>query len=212
MLVWGSKGEVADLGVQASQHCPTCAAERQFRLMLQYKVHHIWYVFKWVTGKEYSLVCEVCHRGEKLKTQEVEAKLGKSPISWFTRFSWVGLAALVLAVGVVGTMDSSQRHEATATYLAAPAKGDLYVMNVASLMKSPQASSMYGLLRLREVQGDQLLFDTPQVTYSKLKGATRDLREGRASDASYFSAEPIVLTKADVARLQQDGALHEVRR
>ena len=76
MLVWGSKGEVADLGVQASQHCPTCAAERQFRLMLQYKVHHIWYVFKWVTGKEYSLVCEVCHRGEKLKTQEVEAKLG----------------------------------------------------------------------------------------------------------------------------------------
>ena len=81
MLVWGSKGEVADLGVQASQHCPTCAAERQFRLMLQYKVHHIWYVFKWVTGKEYSLVCEVCHRGEKLKTQEVEAKLGKSPIT-----------------------------------------------------------------------------------------------------------------------------------
>lgn len=212
MLVWGSKGEVADLGVQSSHHCPTCAAERQFRLMLSYKVHHIWYLFKWVSAKEYALVCEVCHRGEKLKTKDVEAKLPKSPIPWFSRFSWVGLAALVLAVGVVGTLDNSQRHEATATYLAAPAKGDLYVMNVASLMKSPQSSSMYGLLRLREVQGDQMLFDTPQVTYSKLKGATRDLREGRAGDAAYFSAEPIVLTKADMARLQQDGALHEVRR
>ncbi|TXH36176.1 MAG: hypothetical protein E6Q92_11515 [Burkholderiaceae bacterium] len=212
MLVWGSKGEVADLGVQASQHCPTCAAERQFRLMLQYKVHHIWYVFKWVTGKEYALVCEVCHRGEKLKTQEVEAKLGKSPISWYSRWSWAALAALVIGVGVAASIDGSHREQATASYVAAPAKGDVYVMNVSSLLKSPQSSTMYGLMKLREVRGDELVFDTPNVTYSKLKGATRDLSNGRDADASYFGAEPIVLTRADVARLQREGAVHEVRR
>jgi hypothetical protein len=64
----------------------------------------------------------------------------------------------------------------------------------------------------RDARGDELVFDTPNVTYSKLKGATRDLSNGRDADASYFGAEPIVLTRADVARLQREGAVHEVRR
>jgi hypothetical protein len=65
MLVWGSKGEVADLGPQESRHYPACEKERSFRLMLQYRVSHISYIFKWVTEKQYGPVCAVCHRGSK---------------------------------------------------------------------------------------------------------------------------------------------------
>jgi hypothetical protein len=45
MIVWGAKSQVANLGPQASRHCPTCDKERPFHLMLQYTVRHIWYVF-----------------------------------------------------------------------------------------------------------------------------------------------------------------------
>ena len=81
MLVWGTKSGVADLGPQGSKHCPVCERERGFRLVLQYKVSHVWYIFKWMSGKQYALVCDVCHRGEKLATQAVEAKQGKPKLS-----------------------------------------------------------------------------------------------------------------------------------
>ena len=98
MIIWGSGGNSVDLGQVELKHCETCEKDRPFKLLLQYKYAHLYYL-RWVTEKKYHLACDVCSRGWELKTAEVEQKLEKNPIPFMTRFGWtflVGAIALIL--------------------------------------------------------------------------------------------------------------------
>lgn len=97
MIIWGSGGGSADLGHVETRQCPTCEKERPFKLFLQYRYAHLYYL-RWVTKKQYHLACDVCLRGWELDAKDVEAKLEKSPIPFMTRYGWtflVGFAALI---------------------------------------------------------------------------------------------------------------------
>lgn len=212
MIVWGKKGHVADLGSQGSRHCPICEKERPFHLMLQYTVHHIWYVFKWVTGKQYGTVCEVCQRGDKLDAKAVESKLQKSPIPFGARWSWAFLVGMIAIAAVFGAIDDSSRSTDREKYLAAPRAGDRYVVNVASLLKAPSSKYMYGVLRVRAVNPDSIEFDAPTVFYSGASGPDKDLREGKLDQPGYFTTEPIVLSRDQIARIHQEHAIHSIQR
>ena len=132
MLVWGSKVGITDLGPQGSKHCPTCEKERSFRLMLRYKVSHLWYVIKWVSEKRYGVACEVCNRGDDLVTQAVEAKLGKPQIPTTHSRAWIAVVAAIACLLVIGLWDRPERVERMNSLLASPQKSDLYVVNLAS--------------------------------------------------------------------------------
>jgi hypothetical protein len=212
MIIWGSKGEAVNLGPQASRHCPTCEKERPFHVMLQYTVRHFWYVFKWVTGKQYALVCDVCQRGSQLDAKAVESKLAKSPIPFGTRWGWAFLVGLLAIAGVFVAMDNSSRNSSRERYVAAPQKGDLYVLNIASLLKAPQSKYMYAVIRVRGVRPDSVEFDVPSVYYSGASGATKDMRDGKVDQPDYYTAAPIVLTRADIARIDQEHAIHSIDR
>jgi hypothetical protein len=212
MIVWGAKGEVVNLGEQASKHCPTCEKERPFRLMLQYTVRHIWYVFKWVTGKQYAVVCDVCNRGDQLDAKVVEAKLTKSPIPFGTRWGWAFLAGMIAIVAVFGVMDDSSRSSSREAYLAAPLKGDRYIVNVAHLLKTPQSKYLYGVMRVRSVSADSIEFDSPTFFYSGASAVTKDIRNGKLDEAGYFSPSPIVLSRTEIARLHTEHAIHSIER
>lgn len=212
MFVWGSKGGVADLGPQASRHCPVCEKERNFRLMLQYKVSHVWYVFKWVSEKQYAIVCEVCHRGERLVARVVEAQLGKPKIPTTSRRAWMVVAATIACLVVLGSLGASRQAERTNGFLASPRINDIYVINVSPLQKAPQSLAMYGLLRVRKVDGDRLEFDTPAVVYEQVTRATRDLRDGKLADPGYFVAAPLVLSRGELKALRRSGTLYSIER
>lgn len=212
MIVWGAKSEVANLGPQASSHCPTCEKERPFHLMLQYTVRHIWYVFKWVTGKQYATVCDVCQRGNKLDTKVVEARLKKSPIPFGARWGWAFLAGMVAIAAVFGALDDSSRSTSREAYLAAPRKGDLYVVNVASLMKTPQSKYMYAVMRVRGVNADSVEFDAPSVFYDRASGPNKDMREGKVDQPGYFAPAPIALPRDEIARIHKEHAIHSIER
>ena len=162
MFVWGSRGGVADLGAQGSRPCPVCEKERNFRLMLQYKVSHVWYVFKWVSEKQYAIVCEVCQRGEKLATQAVEAKFGKPRIPATKSRTWMFVVAVLACMFGYAAVQGPRDAERYAGYLASPQKGDLYLANLSSLQQRPQSLEMYGVLRVRSVSGDRVEFDIVQ--------------------------------------------------
>ncbi len=211
MIVWGSKGEVSVLEAHEHKHCPVCEKERTFLVQLHYKVHHIWYLFKWVTSKQYVKVCEVCQRGEKLATKAVEETLGKPAIPFMSRWSWAFLVAVIVGIGVFGSIADSNRSTQVQTLVATPMKNDIYIANVASLLKSPESSSMYGVLRVRNVDGDKIEFDAPRVTYNKLKGVTKDMSSGKASASDYFEGT-IVFTKDEIAGLQKAGNIHSIER
>lgn len=212
MFVWGSRGGVADLGPQESRHCPVCERERSFRLMLQYKVSHVWYVFKWVSDKQYAVVCDVCRRGEKLLTQAVEARLGKPRIPAEKSRAWIAVVVVLACMfgyaAVVGPRDV----ERYVAYLASPEKGDLYLANLASLQQRPQSLEMYGVLRVRSVSGDRVEFDTPAVAYEKMSRAQKDMRSGQLTDASYFTGAPLALSRSEVAALHKHGVVRSVER
>jgi hypothetical protein len=212
MFVWGAKGEVVNLGTQATRHCPTCEKERPFQLMLQYTARHFWYMFKWVTGKQYGLVCEVCHRGDKLDAKAVEAKLKKSPIPFGTRWSWAFLAGLVAIAAVFGTLNDLNRSSEREAYLAAPAKGDRYIVNAAHLLKNPQSKYLYGVLRVRSVRADAIEFDATTMFYSGASAVEKDIDNEKIDDPGYFSPTPIVISRAEIARLHKEHAIHSIVR
>jgi hypothetical protein len=212
MIIWGAKSEVANLGPQASRHCPTCEKERPFHVMLQYTARHIWYVFKWVTGKQYTIVCDVCQRGAMLDARTVESKLGKSPIPFVTRWGWAFLVGLLAIAAVFGALDDSSRGSSREKYVAAPQKGDLYVVNIASLLKAPQSKYMYAVIRVRGVNPDSVEFDVPSVYYSGASGPTKDMRDGKLDQPDYFAAAPVVLTRAEIARIDKEHAIHSIDR
>jgi len=100
MIIWGSGGGGAELGDVSLQECSVCEKERPFRIFLQYKYAHLYYL-RWVTKKQYHLACDVCRRGTQLDTKEVESKLVKSPIPFMTRFGWVFLIGIMTTLVVV---------------------------------------------------------------------------------------------------------------
>lgn len=212
MIVWGAKSEMADLGADASRHCPTCERERPFRLVLQYTARHIWYVFKWVSAKQYASVCTVCQRGARLDARVVESTLSKPPIPFGTRWGWAFLAGMVGIAAVFGAIDDSGRSTSRETYLAAPKVGDNYVVNVASFVKTTHAKYMYGVLRVRAVHADSLEFDAPSFFYTGASGPTRDMREGKLDAPGYFTPTPIVLTRTEIARIHKEHAIHAIER
>ena len=212
MFVWGSRGGVADLGAQGSRPCPVCEKERNFRLMLQYKVSHVWYVFKWVSEKQYAIVCEVCQRGEKLATQAVEAKFGKPRIPAAKSRAWIAVVVVLACMFGYAAVQGPRNVERYTAYLASPQKGDLYLANISSLQERPRSLEMYAVLRVRRVSGDRVEFDTPAVAYDKVSRAQKDMDSGKLTDASYFTGAPLALPRSEVAALHKHGVVRSVER
>lgn len=103
MIIWGSGGGSADLGVVERKSCATCEKERPFKILLQYRYAHLYY-FRWVTGRSYRLACDICHRGWDLKPKDVDPVLRKSAIPFLTRYGWTFLAGFVGLVIVLASL------------------------------------------------------------------------------------------------------------
>ena len=212
MIVWGAKSEVANLGPDASRHCPTCEKERPFHVVLQYTVRHIWYVFKWVTGKQYATVCEVCQRGNKLDAKTVESRLTKPAIPFGKRWGWAFLAGMLAIAVVFGALDDSNRGRSREAYLAAPKPGDQYIVNVASFATAPSSKYLYGVLRVRAVNADSIEFDAPSFFYAGSSGPGKDIRNGKLDAPGYFTPTPITLSRTEIARIHKEHAIHSIER
>jgi hypothetical protein len=95
MIIWGRGGDNKDLGQVGTRQCPICQTERPFKLFLQYRFAHLYYIFGWVTQKKYMIVCDVCRRGRELAAKEVEGKLEKNPIPFMKRYGWTFLVGFI---------------------------------------------------------------------------------------------------------------------
>lgn len=105
MIIWGTRGKTVNLGNAGTKHCEVCEKERQFNYLLQYRYFHLYYLFGVITQKEYLLLCDICNRGWKLDTKEVEQGLGKNvPIPFMHRYGLFLLFGSIGALIVSGTM------------------------------------------------------------------------------------------------------------
>jgi len=106
MLVWGYDDRMQELSPAGTHYCSTCAGERSFTHFLGYRRNHLWFLFSFVTDRHYYRLCDDCHEGFELEARVVKPALPAHPIPFYTRYSWVALAALIFLVVVWALRDS----------------------------------------------------------------------------------------------------------
>jgi hypothetical protein len=95
MIVWGSRGDVVNLGPQETKDCLTCEKPRPFDLILQYRYGGLYWVFNFVMERKYLLLCQVCGRGWELPEKQVEPLVKHVKIPYMRRYGLATLAAVV---------------------------------------------------------------------------------------------------------------------
>lgn len=99
MIIWGSGGDVINLGGAQTRRCDTCERDRPFNLVLRYHYAHLCYLSGWVTEKKYLLLCNICRHGRELDIKKIETNLLRVPIPFTHRFGGVvGLAVVACAI------------------------------------------------------------------------------------------------------------------
>jgi hypothetical protein len=99
MFLWGSFNKLLKLAYMEVMQCLPCKQARTFSLLVSYRVHHIWYLFRWPTRKTYRVTCQSCGTTTAISNEAAEAKLGRCGIPVFDRFGWA--IAIMLAVALI---------------------------------------------------------------------------------------------------------------
>lgn len=217
MLVWGSAHKSVIAGDGGESNCPNCNDRRSFVLMLSYKMHHIWYLVRWATGRQYYRVCRTCNTPFPVEAAEVQAMTGTSPnklIPAFDRIGWMfalGLVGLVVVAGVIGAAAHDQDEQ---RYLAAPAVGDLYEVQINQFIGGPTPAGIpgqaFGVVRVAAVSGGNITFDLPRVVYDRMRGADEALRNEARTDAYY--ADQLQKPLTEVRRLHSTNVISYIER
>ena len=104
MIVWGSGGDVINLGTPETRRCDTCERDRPFNVMLQYRYWGLYWIFNFVTEKKYMLLCSICSRGWQLETGKVEQALSSIPIPFMHRYGILVLIGVIAVLVIIGSL------------------------------------------------------------------------------------------------------------
>jgi hypothetical protein len=110
VIIWGTGGDMVNLGVLDTRHCDACEKERPFNIVLQYRYFGFYYIFNFVTKKKYLLICNVCSRGWELDAGKLEPRLQNAPIPFMRRYGilvLIGAIAGIIAFSFVITAISA---------------------------------------------------------------------------------------------------------
>jgi hypothetical protein len=221
MLIWGSHGKSKQVGDAGTQHCNVCGATQPFSYHLQYKVHHIWYLIRWATGRQYSKLCSTCGNGFPAEQTDVDAhnltgEKQANHIPFFDRLGWLvalgAIALLVVFAGIAGNADKKEE----AAMVATPKVGDIYTVNVEKLfpkgeIEKGSIGGDYGAFRVAKVEGSTLVLDAPKLVYSRAGGVRKDISAGKTAAADYYDGQ-MEITVQQLAGLQKDGGIYDIDR
>jgi hypothetical protein len=110
MIVWGSGGDVANLGVLETRRCDVCEKDRPFNIILQYRYWGLYWFFNFVTKKNYLLLCDACNRGWEIDDKKLEPHLTKTAIPFMHRYGILVLIGaffgLFLLISLIGALSA----------------------------------------------------------------------------------------------------------
>ena len=139
MIFWSTGGRQLDLGALEQRHCETCGTRRGFRLEVLYRTFSLYWIFKFVTSREYRSVCEVCHDGAVLDRKRVESALDRSPIPATDRYGLLTLVgAVVVFVVAVGATAPPSAQRDDAGDIATAGRVDVYEIAVGDCFNDDQ--------------------------------------------------------------------------
>ena len=210
MLIWGSGGNTVRVAAVESKDCPTCGMERNFALYLQYRYAHLYYLFSWITRREYLVACDVCKRGHSVTREEMAAHLTEDPIPFLQRSGWkIGAGILGGLIGVVALAsvvmpkitENAQR----------PHVGDVYECTFGP--QGDSAVSRYGLVRVQSVSDQAIVLVSSTESYADRKAAHDAFSAKRWKEPAYLNTDhPFEMAPTDLERFLRSGKVFNIWR
>jgi hypothetical protein len=206
-ISWGSKMVRLVFGGPEAHHCDICREERTFRKIVTYKVHHVWWIFRWVSERTYGLICEICRNGHVINTKAAEAAAGKSPIPFMDRLGWTtglgAIAALSATVAVAGAVDNNR----VVAELEHPVVGEILEVDLAKFEKNPQAPYMYSAVQVVRVTPESVDVLMPKSFSNELAGIQEKVTDGSARRPDFYTDEVVSIARGGLKKLHDDGAI-----
>ncbi len=163
LISWGSGEKTEDLKIIEKKFCTACEMTRPFKLFLRYKFSSLEHIFRWVTERQYMLVCEVCHHSILLDAAKAESIVGRNPIPFWNR---TGLAFLVIGIIFYITDLVSYQQTNQKVFINSPKLNDIYIIDQVTLLKDSRLLSRYGLIKVHHVHNGRIDFLIKDETLS----------------------------------------------
>lgn len=124
----------------------------------------------------------------------------------FTGLVLIALFALFMAIAV--KQDNAQE----ALYLESPEVNDIYTVNLTKIFPEAEFQYRYGLLKVKSTSVTDVEFLVSKIAYNKMKGTSRDIRNGKAANDDYYEVETLRLQFHDLQHLEEKGAIYGIDR
>lgn len=210
-ISWGRSEKIAHVGSAGFRHCNACGQQSEFQAFVSYTVRHIYWLFRWVTGRESQIACGNC--GATSWGDEVlEDSAAKKAIPFFDRRGWTLGAGAIASLFGLGAVASAQDSRENSAFIQTPVAGDLYEVDVAQMSSKPESPVMYSVMRVTNVEDRTITVQLAARYYDRLGGVQRDVTSGAAGRADYYSPETAVMPRAALVKMYQDGVIADVVR
>jgi hypothetical protein len=211
-ITWGSHGELAQVGDSEIMNCSRCEMDTNWSTMVSYTVRHVYWLFRWTTGRTLYRMCGNCLGTEYLEDKTVQPGAVKAAIPFMDRRGWTIGAGIIASLFGLGTIAVAQDSSENQAFLQAPRAGDVYEVDLARMVDKPEAPVMYSAVRVVGVQPDAVELEVAQTFYDDLRGVQRDVRERKTSYPGYYHPERMKIAKAALSRMQAEGVIIDVER
>lgn len=104
MLIFGSGTDTINVRDEGKTTCPVCECKRRFSLVLNYGYGHIYYVFGFVSFRNYYITCNVCGRGEEINRTDIDPPLERDPIPFMRRHGLVLIPVIFCHIVALGAL------------------------------------------------------------------------------------------------------------
>lgn len=211
-ISWGSRGGVADAGSAGCRHCNHCDQDSAFSRIVQYRVRHIYWIFRWVTDVTPFHLCGNCGGAHQADDADHGSKEVRKAIPAWDRLGWAVGAGGIAAIVATGSIAAASDNASNKMQVATPQVGDIYEVDIAQLMTRPEATHMYSTMRVTGVHGDKVEVELAKGYYDRWRGVDKDLSSGRAADADYYAPDKLEIPSAEIHNMYDAGTIHDVQR
>lgn len=217
MLIFGTRSASVLLGECGPSACPACEKETNFEGVLKYSYFHIWYLFTILYSKECHIACRNCGEVIRVPNRDFSKYYSSNRIPIRHKFGGlicIGLVVLLIAYGVLVSHFDRQQY---AAMLQEPQVKDLYMAKLDRIPDSgydDKSNTVYGLMRVISVDGDEVLCVVSQQAFSKRSQLRKKIQNGLTQsffdydDEQLYSREALqdFLSSNVIVEVQRDGA------
>lgn len=217
LFVHGTGGGRAVMGDTPAVLCEACGQVAPRAGVVNFRYWHLWYLFSFLTGREYQTVCRACGAIAPMDKAEAKIQFPKDNIPFIRKRGWMLClgAAFVLLFGVA--LGNQRNAERLREMLAAPAVGDAYQADLSKVRGSGYAyggDTMYGAMILVEKQDDgRFVVATSDTAFERKSDLRKQMKADLEYSVSYNDEEePLTLSQKELADLLNVGILYDGER